>query len=114
MIEDGKAVCAEWGAAQIRVAVAEVPAAGEGFSTAMAHESTSDFPGGAIPAIPTPWSFALRPCALAAAVAVGLMFLGLNPFIAALLWGFVAPPFFQPHTPSFPLVSTPYARHRAF
>jgi hypothetical protein len=114
IIEDGKAFCSQCGAPQIRVAVAEVPAAGEGFSASTVHESDSSFPRGAIPSLPTPWSLALRPCALAAAVAVGLMFLGLNPFIAALGGGFLAAAFSQRRSPGLIIRPAAAARLGAF
>ncbi|HWO29207.1 MAG TPA: hypothetical protein VNO32_10460 [Candidatus Acidoferrum sp.] len=85
------------------MAVAEIPAEsvvlGDGSSTALVHEVDSGFPDSPIKSLPVRWSFAVRPCALAAAVAVGLMFLGLNPFVAALGTGFLAATFSQRRNP---------------
>ena len=117
-IEDGKAFCAQCGAPQIRVAVAEVPAesleAGDGSSPALVHEAASGFPDSPIKSLPARWSFAVRPCALAAAVAVGLMFLGLNPFVAALGAGFLAATFSQRRSPGSLIRPAMAARLGAF
>src|ERR1022692_1893972 len=90
-IEDGKPFCLQCGAPQIRVAMPEAPAEpiaeGSGALPAV-HEAGLGFPA-PISSLPTGWSYALRPCALAARVAVLLMFLGLNPFFAALGAGFL-------------------------
>jgi hypothetical protein len=114
IIEDGKAFCSQCGAPQIRVAIAEVAATGEGFVAATVQESDSSFARGGIPSVATPWSLALRPCALAAAVAVGLMFLGLNPFIAALGAGFLAAAFSQRRSPGLIIRPATAARLGAF
>jgi hypothetical protein len=117
-IEDGKAFCSQCGAPQIRVAIAEIPAqpvaAGDGFSPALVHEVDSGFPAVPIPSLPAPWSHAVRPCALAAAVAVGLMFLGLNPFVAALGAGFLAATFSQRRSPGSVIRPATAARLGAF
>jgi hypothetical protein len=113
-IEDGKAFCSQCGAPQIRVATAESPAVIADFSPAMVSGTDSSFGGGALPALPTRWSGTLRPCALAAAVAVGLMFLGMNPFVSALGAGFLAAAFSQRRTPGLPIGSAYGARLGAF
>src|SRR6267154_758143 len=103
-IEDGKAFCSQCGAPQIRVvlpeAPLEVPAAVSNKFPSLAHESEAGFTGVSIGSLPARWSYTLRPCALAASVAVVLMFLGLNPFVAALGVGFLAATFAQGRTPA--------------
>ncbi len=93
-IEDGKPFCLQCGAPQIRVAMPEAPvepvAEAESGVSALVHEAGPGFHAAEISSLPTGWSFTLRPCALAAGVAVLLMFLGLNPFVAALGAGFLA------------------------
>lgn len=96
-IEDGKPFCAECGAPQIRVlipqAAPEPIVTGETILPAIIHDGVSAFPGATIPRLPG--SHAIRHCALAAVLAALLMFLGLNPFVAALVTGFLAATFFQ-------------------
>jgi hypothetical protein len=90
IIEDGKPFCPQCGAPQIRVAMAEAPAEPVHADAAvLADAAESGFPAPINP-VPTRWLFTLQPCALAAAVAVGLTILGLNPFVAALGTGFLA------------------------
>jgi hypothetical protein len=101
-IEDGKAFCSQCGAPQIRVSVAEAPVEMAEASDALPsglHEPAPGFPDVPLSSIPARWSNAIRPCALAAGVAVVLMFLGLNPFIAALVAGFLATSFSQRRSP---------------
>jgi hypothetical protein len=91
-VEDGKPFCSQCGAPQIRVAVPEaleqpIPAGVEAVS-ALDPEVGQTF--SAIPASSLPVAHALQPCALAAAIAIGLTVLGLNPFVAALGSGFLA------------------------
>ncbi len=92
--EDGKAFCSECGAPQIRVAIAEAspePAPAADIAVpALPREVTPvslDLPAGFLS---SRRSHALRPCALAAAVAALPMFLGVNPFVAAFVAGFLA------------------------
>jgi hypothetical protein len=102
-IEDGKPFCLQCGAPQIRVAMpeasAEPIAEGSPALPAAVHEPGPDFPGAPLSSLPTGWSYALRPCALAAGVAVLLMFLGLNPFVAALGAGFLGVAFSRRRNP---------------
>jgi zinc-ribbon domain len=93
-IEDGKPFCSQCGAPQIRVAIPEASMeslpAGDGAAPALPHKVDPVSLG--IPASPlsVSWTRALKPCALAAAVALVLTFLGLNAFVAALGTGFLA------------------------
>jgi hypothetical protein len=100
-IEDGKPFCAQCGAPQIRVAMAEASPesmpAGDG---AMPEQPREVGPHSlSLPASPLSlsWAQALKPCALAAAVAVVLQLLGLNPFVGALAAGFLAAAFSRRH-----------------
>jgi|ERR1700676_2516467 hypothetical protein len=117
-IEDGKAFCSQCGAPQIRVAIAEAPlqsvAAGDDLSVALVHEANSSFPGAPIESLPTRWSHALRPCALAAAIAVVLTFLGLNPFVAALSAGVMSAVFTQRRNPGIAIRPAMAAKLGAF
>jgi hypothetical protein len=92
-VEDGKPFCSQCGAPQIRVILPEpspevLPAAG-GAVTALDREVGPSFPPIST-SLPVSWAHALQPCALAAAVALGLTVLGLNSFVAALGTGFLA------------------------
>ncbi|MGA2413522.1 MAG: hypothetical protein ABSF59_03695 [Candidatus Sulfotelmatobacter sp.] len=94
-VEDGKAFCSQCGAPQIRVAIAEpapdLAASGEAV-TALGGEVEAGFTGPASP-VPVTWPHApsqIASCALAAGVAALLMFVGLNPFVAAIVAGFLA------------------------
>lgn len=93
-IEDGKVFCPQCGAPQIRVTVpepvAEPATAGLGLVPDADRALELGYPGIPPASLPAHWSHAVRPCTLAAAVAVVLMFLGLNPFVAALGSGALA------------------------
>jgi len=96
-IEEGKPFCAHCGAPQIRVATPEVvePLSDGEQESALATEAQAGFSSVPLHPLPAKWSNAMRPCALASAVAVVLMFLGLNPFVAAFVAGLLASTFFQ-------------------
>jgi hypothetical protein len=117
-VEDGKSFCAHCGAPQIRVSLAEVPAelaAADGtVSQSLAQDDTSSFPGIQNVAFSAPKSSALRPCALAAAIGVVLMFLGLNAFVAALGAGFLGVTLSQLRNPASSIRSTMGAKLGAF
>lgn len=91
-VEDGRPFCLHCGAPQIRVNVPEpLPTApADPRTMPLADDATnpgfSGMPSHSMPA----WPLAARPSALAAGVAVLLMFLGLNPFVTALGVGFLA------------------------
>jgi len=92
-VEDGKAFCSQCGAPQIRVVLPEpspesLPAGGVAVTVLDREVGPSFSPISS--SLPVSWPHALRPCALAAAVALGLTVLGLNPFVAALGTGFLA------------------------
>ena len=117
-IEDGKAFCSQCGAPQIRVAIVEAPlqsvAAGDDLSPALVHEAQSSFPGAPIESLPARWSYALRPCVLAAAIAAVLTFLGLNPCVAALGAGIMSAVFSQRRNPGIMIRPAMAARLGAF
>jgi hypothetical protein len=91
-IEDGKPFCPQCGAPQIRVAMAEAPAepaqAGNIAAPALGHELSLEASG--VPATSLARWYQAQPAALAAGVALLLMLLRLNPFVAALGTGFLA------------------------
>ncbi|MGA7216873.1 MAG: zinc ribbon domain-containing protein [Candidatus Sulfotelmatobacter sp.] len=92
-IEDGKPFCAQCGAPQIRVALPEAstePVPIDDSGAAIAMPGTQPHLSGLPQSSVSVTSSNLRPCALAAGVAAVLMFLGLNPFVAALGTGFIA------------------------
>jgi hypothetical protein len=91
-IEDGKPFCSQCGAPQIRVALPEPPTlmmAGDGAAGGEA-EVTAVLPAVAANSLPESRSRDIKPCTLAAAIALLLTFLGLNPFVAALGAGLLA------------------------
>jgi hypothetical protein len=86
-IEEGKPFCSDCGAPQIRVVIPEaapesIPTSGETLLPQHADGATV-LPTDGPDALRGPWSSSLKQCALAAAAAVALSFLGLNPFVAA-------------------------------
>jgi hypothetical protein len=102
-VEDGKPFCSQCGAPQIRVAIAEPlaepVAVGDGAVPALTPEIRPSLVGIPASSLPVSWAQSLQPCAFAAAVALGLTVLGLNPFVAALGTGFLAVVFFRRRTP---------------
>jgi hypothetical protein len=91
-IEDGKPFCPQCGAPQIRVAMAEAavePAPGGDIAApALGRELSLEASGA--PATSLARWYQAQPAALAAGVALLLMLLRLNPFVAALGTGFLA------------------------
>jgi hypothetical protein len=100
-IDDGKPFCAQCGAPQIRVPISEaspVPSqAGDGLQvlSSDAESSFGGIPGSSLP-VRTPQA---APCALAAGAAALLMFVGLNPFVAAIGAGFLSVALFRRRIP---------------
>jgi len=92
VVDEGRPFCPHCAAPQIRVVVAQPDAA-----RALA-EGPSDAQEAPLPAsqtvpvlaLPMQWSQALKPCALAALIASLLMSLGLYPFVAMVVVGFLA------------------------
>lgn len=92
-VEEGIPFCPHCSAPQIRVIVAEPPAA-----PVLATEPASTMssaPAGTAVILPVAWSAAFRPCILAAVVACLLTSLGLNAFVAMLSAGFLAVVFYR-------------------
>lgn len=96
-VEEGRPFCPHCAAPQIRVLIPEPVAAGPIIpETGVLHSdelpSSQTVP---VLAVPMRWNDALKPCALAALVASGLMALGLNPFVAMFSVGFLAVAFYR-------------------
>lgn len=103
LVEEGRPFCPHCMAPQIRVLVAEPVMAPASFAEPAAATRVSALPASeTVPvlAVPTGWSEALKPCALAALVASVLMGLGLNPFVAMLSVGFLAVIFYRQTNPT--------------
>lgn len=100
-MEEGVAFCPHCGAAQIRVIVAEPPA-----PPVLPNQSgAAVLPASPPPpvALSMPRSAAFRSCALAALLASVLMSLGLNPFVAMLVVGFLAVLLYRQRWPGTPI-----------
>jgi RNA polymerase subunit RPABC4/transcription elongation factor Spt4 len=99
VVEEGRPFCPHCGAPLIRVLIAEPETAVAAYPIAASNpRSESDIPSSqSVPllAVPMHWSQALRPCFLAALVALGLMTLGLHPFVAMSSVGFLAVFFYR-------------------
>jgi hypothetical protein len=93
-IEDGKPFCPECGAPQIRVILPEIPVqgaiAGDAAVLAGHADAAPVLHGESANPLADSWSHDLKPCTLAAGIAMVLSFLGLNPFVAALGAGWLA------------------------
>jgi hypothetical protein len=117
-VEDGKAFCSQCGAPQIRVVMPESAAEPMPAVPGVTPEQGRRLELGSlgIPAssLSVTGSQAVKPCALAAAVAVALMFLGLNPFVAAPGAGFLAIAFYRRHRPGTVIRAGAGARLGAF
>lgn len=103
-VEQGVPFCPHCSAPQIRVVIAEPAMAGGGVSDA-ALDSAGATAAPAVPmlAISSPWSLAVRPCALAALVAFLLVLLRLNLVVVMLAAGFLAVVFYRQRRPGYPL-----------
>lgn len=99
VIDEGRPFCPHCAAPLIRVVVSEPVAAAVPVGEVMATPRVAaELPASeTVPvlAVPMHWSHAIRPCALAALVASLLMSLGLNPFVAMLVVGFLAVLFYR-------------------
>jgi hypothetical protein len=102
-VEDGKPFCSQCGAPQIRVAVpeplTEATPLGDESVRALEREVGPISSGIPVGSLSGNEGRSLQPCALAAAVAIGLTVLGLNPFVAALGTGFLAVAFSRRRSP---------------
>jgi hypothetical protein len=93
VVEEGKVFCPQCGAPQIRVILPEAPQpalAGEGAVLQGHAEGVEVLPSDSASALPGRMVHDLKPCILAAAIAIGLALVGLNPFVAALAAGWLA------------------------
>lgn len=98
-VEDGIPFCSHCGAPQIRVAIPEpvlerAPAGDEALP-APQPLILQGSQGAALISVPMRWSQTLRPCALAALIAIGLTSLGLYPLVAIFGAGALAVPLYR-------------------
>ena len=109
-MEQGVAFCPHCSAPQIRVVMAEPESAPPSFpNPTVTSQGAAVLPASqSVPvlALPTRWSQAIRPCALAALVASILMSLGLNPFVAMFSVGFLAVIFYRQRAPGIMIKPT--------
>jgi hypothetical protein len=109
-VEEGTPFCPHCSAPQIRVVIAETPQ----IPAALSNLSINAQGEAALPAsqtvpvlaAPMQWSGTVKPCALAALVASLLMVLGLNPFVAMFIVGFLAVLFFRQRAPGITVRTT--------
>ena|SRR6266566_3918168 len=96
-VEEGVPFCPHCSAPQIRVVIAEPAPLPAAFAVGAAQGSAVLPASQTVPvlALPTQWSLALKPCALAAVVAFLLMSLGLRPSVAMFSVGFLAVVFYH-------------------
>jgi hypothetical protein len=106
-VEEGTAFCPHCSAPQIRVLITEPAAQPLAFSAAAtkSRDSVALPASQTVPvlALPMQWSQALKPCALAALVALTLVLLRLYPAVALLSAGFLAVVFYRQRRPGIPL-----------
>lgn len=113
VVDEGRVFCPHCAAPQIRVVMAEpatVPLA-ESVAGAAELPASETVP---VLAVPVPWSQALKPCALAALVALVLMFLRLTPAVAMFSTGFLAVVFYRQGHPNIGMKLGAGARLGAF
>jgi hypothetical protein len=103
VMEEGRPFCPHCAAPQIRVVLAEpIADLAPAREAAMAAPSSVTLPASeSVPvlAAPTQFSHALKDCAIAALVASLLMSLGLNPFVAMFIAGFLVIVFYRQGRP---------------
>ena len=112
-MEEGRPFCPYCAAPQIRVVISEPAAAVPvGQVTAIAQGSAGLPASETVPvlAVPGHWSQAIKPSALAAVVASLLMGLGLNPFVAMLVVGFLCVVFYRQSRPGVSITAVAGAR----
>jgi hypothetical protein len=107
LLEEGKPFCPQCGAPQIRVILPEVSpnpilAGGAGVVARQPELSISSHQAAGLPtALSNEW----KPCALSAAAALVLTFVGINPFVAAFAAGGLSVVFFRRGALGMPLRS---------
>jgi hypothetical protein len=101
-VEQGVPFCPHCSAPQIRVVIAEVAMAGVGASDAPLNPpGAAASPSVPMLAISSPWSLAVRPCALAALIAaVGMVCKLIVPVIAVIGAGFLAVSLYRRNNPT--------------
>jgi len=109
-VEQGVRFCPRCAAPQIRVVVAESPTLATEIASPAGPATLPASPPVPVLAVATPWSQALKPCALAALIASFLMSLGLNPFVAMFSVGFLAVVFHRQGRPGIALKAANGAR----
>jgi hypothetical protein len=115
VLEEGRPFCPHCAAPQIRVVMAEPSPVAP--AERVAAIGIADLPASeTVPvlAVPVSWSQALKPCALAALVALVLMFLRLTPAVAMFSTGFLAVVFYRQGHPNIRMKPTAGARLGAF
>lgn len=102
-LEEGRPFCPDCGAPQIRVILPESspePAlAGDGAVFQGHAEAAHVLPSDSANSLAGGLSHDLKPCGLAAAIAIALTLVGLNPFVAVLAAGWLAVTFSRRRTP---------------
>ncbi len=101
-VEEGTPFCPHCSAPQIRVVIAEPTPVSAQSAEAVITPHERDLPASqTVPvlAVSMQWSQSIRPCALAAMIACLLMALGLNPFVAMFIVGFLAVLLFRMSAP---------------
>jgi MFS family permease len=102
-LEEGRPFCPDCGAPQIRVILPDAtpqPAlAGDGAVLQGHAEAVHVLPSDSANSFHAWWSHDLKPCALAAIIAIALSLVGLNPFVGALAAGWLAVTFSRRRMP---------------
>ena len=113
-LEEGRPFCPDCGAPQIRVVLPDASPqpvlAGDGAVLQGHAEAVHVLPIDSSNSLPRGWFHDLKPCALAAGIAIALSLVGLNPFVAALAAGGLAATFSRRLIPGTALRSRTGAR----